>query len=89
MSLKRKGYTKRSKTQKLLGADFQAVRNHLENTWLQNYGTPYAGEVVHVDHIIPCSLAKTERELIALQHYTNLQYLTPEDNLRKSDNVAP
>ena len=87
MSLQRQSYSKKSKTRQLLGADFETVKKHLENTWFQNYGIPYSGQEVHVDHIIPCSAAKTEEELIALQHYTNLQYLTPEDNLAKSNKM--
>ena len=47
-------------------------------TW-ENYGT------WHVDHIKPISLATTEQEAIELSHYTNLQPLWAEDNLRKSN----
>lgn len=85
--LKTKGYAKKSKTYLLLEADFETVKNHLEYTWFQNYGTEYIGQKVHIDHITPCASAKTEEELSKLQHYTNLQYLTPEDNLRKSDKL--
>lgn len=38
-----------------------------------------------IDHIVPISQAKTEEEVIALNHYTNLQYLPHSDNLKKSD----
>ena len=47
-------------------------------TW-QNYGA------WHVDHIKPISLATTEQEAIELSHYTNLQPLWAEDNIRKSN----
>ena len=39
----------------------------------------------HVDHIKPLALAKTEDEVRVLTHYTNLQLLLAEDNLKKSD----
>lgn len=87
MSLKKRGYTKKSKTFELLGADFETVKTHLEQTWFNNYGAIYNNEPVHIDHIIPCASAKTEEELIKLQHYTNLQYLTPKDNLHKKDKI--
>lgn len=39
----------------------------------------------HLDHIKPISLATTEEEVIALNHYTNFQPLWAEDNLRKGN----
>ena len=83
--LRNAGYTKKSRTYELLGLDFETVWNYLEYTWFQNYGTELCDQEYHIDHIIPCASASTEEELIALQHYSNLQLLTPEDNLSKGD----
>lgn len=83
--LKNQGYSKSSKTEEILGASYEVVKAHLESTYLTNYSVPYQGQPVHIDHIIPCSSAQNEQELIKLQHYSNLQYLTPQDNLTKSD----
>ena len=37
----------------------------------------------NIDHIIPLSNAKTEEEIYELGHYSNLQPLWFEDNMRK------
>lgn len=84
-SFRRKGYTKKSNTYKILGADYYIVWKHLKETWYRNYGREYNNEPYEIDHIKPLTTAKTEEEVIKLCHYTNLQLLTPEDNLKKSD----
>jgi hypothetical protein len=88
VSLKNNGYSKKSKTVALLGAEFEIVQQHLILSAMNNYGEFYSPfEKYEIDHIIPCSSAKTEEELIKLQHYTNLQYLTVEDNISKSNKL--
>ena len=75
---------KRFNTHSILGADWHTVKEHFisqfkdEMTW----EAFIAGEI-HVDHIKPLASAKTEEELIALCHYTNLQPLWCLDNLSK------
>lgn len=83
MSLKGKGYTKRSSTYKMLGTDFASFQTYLITTAIRNYGKYFPKRTYHLDHIIPCASAKTEDELIKLQHYTNFQLLYPKDNLVK------
>jgi hypothetical protein len=85
--LKNKGYSKKSKTYKLLGADFDTVYQHLVQTAISNYGFYDKNVSYHVDHIVPCCTAKNEKELINLQHYKNLQFLSKQDNLKKSKNI--
>ena len=41
----------------------------------------------HIDHIIPTCTAKTEEDLIRLNHYTNLQPLWAEENLKKGSKL--
>lgn len=87
VSLKAKKYGKKTRTHQLLGADFDTVFEHLKTTAKINYGAWCPIVKYHIDHIIPCASAKTEEELIKLQHYTNLQYLLPKDNMTKRDKL--
>jgi len=86
---RRKKCKKNSRTQKILGCNYETAFNHLKHTFEQNYKIPLheAKEELHIDHITPLSFAKTEEELIKLNHYTNLQYLYASDNLKKSDKL--
>ena len=87
--------SKNTKTIDILGCTFGEFKAHLESkfepwmTW-ENRGL-YNGELNYgwdIDHIIPISLAKTEEDLIKLNHYTNLQPLCSYTNRHiKRDNV--
>jgi hypothetical protein len=87
-AIKRMGYTKNNKTEKILGCNFEEFKAHIEKqfnlgmTWL-NHGD------WHIDHKVPISLAKTEEDAIKLNRYTNLQPLWKEDNLIKHDSLLP
>jgi hypothetical protein len=84
-SIKKRGYTKKSKTYEILGCSFQDFKLHLESQfqpWMNwdNYGNPKDGimelnKTWDIDHIVPVSSAKTEEELLKLNHYSNLQPL--------------
>lgn len=81
----RKGYRKNTKTEKLLGCDFNTFYQHLIQTFEKTYGYQWDGiEKVDIDHIIPLATAKSEEEVINLCHYTNLQLLKRIDNRKKS-----
>ena len=80
----RNGYTKRSKSQSILGCTFEQLKEHLESQFKHGMSWENRSEW-HIDHIIPLASAKTEEDVIRLNHYTNLQPLWAEDNLRKSD----
>jgi len=86
-SLTRNGYKKHSKTEKILGCDFQTFKLYIEAkfeywmTW-ENKGL-YNGDFKYgwdIDHIIPINSAKTEEDIINLSHYTNLQPLCSKFN---------
>lgn len=82
-SIRKGGYEKGSKTQAIVGCSFENLWRHLLATWEKNYGKPWDGEPYHIDHITPLAIAKSEEDIIRLCYYTNLQMLTPGDNLKK------
>ena len=85
---RKQGYKKNSKTEKILGCDFNTFYNYLLKTFKDNYGSEWDGkEEVHIDHIYPISKAKTEQEVIELCNYQNLQLLKATDNLKKNDKI--
>lgn len=83
----RMGFSRNSKISKILGCSYEKAYTHLISTALKNYGIWCAYESYHIDHIVPISIASSEEELEALSHYTNLQLLYPEDNLKKSNKI--
>ena len=86
-ALRSKGHLKTSSTQEILGCSLDDFFLHLKRTWENRYGKPWSGEPFHIDHIIPLATAKTKDEVISLCHYTNLQMLTPSDNMEKHDRL--
>jgi hypothetical protein len=86
-SLRRKGYTKKSRTFEILGCSYVEFMQHLESQfepWMnwENYGK-YNGELNYgwnIDHIIPNSSGDTEDEILKLNHYTNFQPLCSKVN---------
>lgn len=80
------GYTKRSRTYEILGCSYEFLMGYIESKFVPGMSWENRSEW-HIDHIIPLSSAKTEEDVIRLNHYTNLQPLWAADNLRKSDKM--
>jgi hypothetical protein len=86
-SINNKGYKKNSKTEKILGCTFEEFKLFIElkfEDWMNwdNYGL-YNGEINHgwdLDHILPISSAKTNEEVIILNHHSNFQPLCSKIN---------
>lgn len=78
--------TKTNKTFEIVGCTPEFLKEHLESQFKIGMSWENRSEW-HIDHIIPLSSAKTEEELYSLCHYTNLQPLWAEDNLKKSNNI--
>jgi hypothetical protein len=81
-SIKVKNYYKKNKTDEILGCSYDEFRIYIESRfedWMNwnNHGL-YNGDINFgwdLDHIIPLSSARTEEEIILLNHYTNFQPL--------------
>ena len=83
-SFKRKGTKKNTKSAIITGMSSSELTEYLLKTYEQRYGKEWDGkEKVHIDHIIPLATAKTEEDIHALCHYSNLQLLAAQDNLQK------
>ena len=82
--LKAKSWRKNSHFSEYIGCSLEELKAHLENqftegmTWYNHTRDGW-----HIDHIVPLSSAKTLEEFYKLCHYTNLQPLWADDNLRK------
>jgi hypothetical protein len=85
-----RGFDKNSRTYEILGCDFETFKKHIESLWQpwmnwDNYGVDKRSKIEpnqtwDIDHIIPVSNGKTEKEIIELNHYINLQPLCSHYN---------
>ena len=83
-TLKRKGYDVNSPAHEILGCTYEEFKLHIEFQFKDGMSWDNRGEW-HIDHIMPLSMAKTEDELVRLNHYKNLRPLWAHENLTKSD----
>ena len=83
LSIKRLEYSKKTKTYNILKCDYNFFMQWLNG--LASNGYTYGIGDLHLDHVIPISLAETEDEAILLSHYSNYQLLSAADNLAKSN----
>jgi hypothetical protein len=87
MSFRNNNFKKNNKSELILGCSFEEFRIYLESkfeSWMnwENRGL-YNGSENYgwdIDHIIPVASAKTEEEIVKLNHYTNLQPLCSKIN---------
>lgn len=71
------------KLREILGCSYEELLAHLESKFLANMSWENMN-LWHIDHIIPLASAKSLEDVYRLNHYTNLQPLWAEDNLRKN-----
>jgi len=84
------GTRKSTSTMKLTGMESsQDILKYLYEMSPRFEGVPLSE--LHVDHIIPCAafdMMSVDHQRVCF-HYTNLQLLTPAENLSKNDSVSP
>lgn len=86
-SIKRQNFRKYTTTSEILGCSFSEFKLYIESKfepWMNwsNRGL-YNGKLNYgwdLDHIIPVSEAKNEKDIIKLNHYTNFQPLCSKTN---------
>jgi len=88
ISIKKQGYTKKSKTFEILGCECKEFKLHLERQFKVGMTWYNQGEW-HLDHIYPVSLANDEQDLIKLNHYTNFQPMWALENIIKGNKIIP
>jgi hypothetical protein len=85
--LKLKKIYKTNNTFDIVGCSPEFLKEHIEKQFTDGMSWDLMGEHIHIDHIIPLSSANTEDEVYRLCHYTNLQPLWAEDNLKKYNKI--
>jgi hypothetical protein len=82
-SLRIKGYSKNTKTSNILKCEYNFFIKWLNG--LASNGYTYGIGELHLDHVVPISLAETEHETLLLNHYSNFQLLTGNENVTKGN----
>lgn len=86
--LKLKSLTKNKTYNNIIGCSPTFLKEYLEQKFTEGMSWDNHGLYGwHIDHIVPLSSAKTEEEVYKLCHYTNLQPLWSEDNLKKGKKI--
>jgi hypothetical protein len=81
-------FMKNTKTEEILGCSIKEFRDYIEYKFTEGMTFENHGlNGWHLDHIIPLFTAKTEEDVIRLNHYTNFQPLWAKDNLRKGSKL--
>ena len=75
-------FPKTSKSTEILGCSFEFFVEYIQSQFTEGMTLKNHGEW-HLDHKIPISSAKNEKDIIRLNHYTNFQPLWAKENLRK------
>jgi hypothetical protein len=82
-SLRKNGYTKENKTYNILKCEYDFFMEWINGIASNGYQYGFGG--LHLDHVVPMSLAQTEEEAILLCHYSNYQLLNATENVSKGN----
>lgn len=87
-AFRRKGFTKRNRAAEILGCDWEFLKTHIERQFVKGMSWDAVGKEIHIDHIVPLAAAKTEEDVIRLNHFTNLRPIWAKDNLSKGAQIT-
>lgn len=79
-------YNKSNHTIEMLGCTLEQFITHLQSQFVDGMTLENHGEW-EIDHIIPISLALTDKDVCELNHYTNFQPLWKRDNRLKKNKI--
>lgn len=85
-SIKRKGYTKKSRTYEILGCEWDFFVVYFEGQFDKHMTWENHGSYWEIDHINPLKDAHTYEDVEKWNHYTNLRPLKIKQNREKSGN---
>ncbi len=80
------GINKANRTIDLIGCSIEEFKFHIEFRFVGDMSWDNYGKW-HIDHITPLSTASNSKDLMTLNHYTNLQPLWAFDNISKGNRV--
>ena len=87
-SFARRGLHKIALAEEITGLNSTELCDYLFGTFKDVYGYEWDGiEPVHIDHIIPLSIANTEEEVRELCYHKNLRLIKALDNMKKQDKI--
>jgi hypothetical protein len=84
--LKTKNIDKKNTTMSIVGCTPNELRDHIQKQFKEGMSWENRNKW-HIDHIIPLSSAKDEKMIYELCHFTNLQPLWIEENLKKGNKI--
>ena len=82
ISIKTKGFSKDTKTEEILGCSWSFFKSYIETRFQEGQGW-HNRDLWDIDHIKPIKSAKTKKEVMALNHYSNLRPLWRKENRAK------
>lgn len=85
-AFRNKGFGKSAKAEEIIGCDWETLKSHIERQFAKGMTWENRSEW-HIDHIVPMASAKTEGDVLRLNHFTNLRPLWAIDNLKKSNSA--
>jgi hypothetical protein len=83
----REGFQKTTNTATMIGCSWEHLKAHIEKQFVRGMSWKNR-DGWHIDHIIPLASAKTNEEIVALCHFSNLQPLWKLENIAKSSKIV-